>query len=253
MAYRPKRWMTRDFVFTAPVGFPDVVARELERFDLRPYPSGSEIPLLFVLARDADKPWEPDAMFAEVSADLIGPNGPDEWSLTPVQVLGRERRYGTGAGPSVTAGVTIVRGRDDRVWAFGWRSAASERDAVETGFIALMQGLQARSDRIGEKTLRSQFHSQEKARQATMAAIDAGQVAETVYPMLRISSGKNASRQPSEKTTHRRHRSSGRTRSRWWKSPSAKRRPWLPAVSAAGLTCRRACGRAMSAECVIRF
>jgi len=43
-----------------------------------------------------------------------------------------------------------------------------------------MQGLQARSDRIGEKTLRSQFHSQEKARQATMEAIDAGQVAETV-------------------------------------------------------------------------
>ncbi|WP_069061713.1 DUF1963 domain-containing protein [Sinorhizobium sp. RAC02] len=174
--------MTRDFVFTAPFGFPDVVARELERFDLRPHPSGSERPLLFVFARDADKPWEAEAMFAEVSADLIGPNGPDEWTLTPVQVLGREGRYGTGTGPSVTAGVTIVRGRDNRVWAFGWRSSTSERDAVETGFMALMQGLQARSDRIGEKTLRSQFHGQEKARQATLAAIDAGQGSETVDP-----------------------------------------------------------------------
>lgn len=37
-------------------------------------------------------------------------------------------------------------------------------------------------DCIGEKTLRSQFHSQEKARQATMEAIDAGQVAETCAP-----------------------------------------------------------------------
>ncbi|MBY3064787.1 DUF1963 domain-containing protein [Rhizobium laguerreae] len=45
-----------------------------------------------------------------------------------------------------------------------------------------MQGLLARTDRIGEKTLRSQFHSQEKARQVTTQAIDAGQVAETVDP-----------------------------------------------------------------------
>ncbi|GAK72874.1 DUF1963 domain-containing protein [Agrobacterium rubi] len=174
--------MTRDFVFTAPVEFPGVVACELERFNLHPYPSGWERPLLFVFARDADRPWEAEAMFAEVAADLIGPNGPDEWSLAPVQVLGREGRYGTGTGPSVTAGVTIVRGRDDRLWAFGWRAAASERDAVETGFIALMQGLQARSDRIGEKTLRSQFHSQEKIRQLTIRAIDAGQGAKTIDP-----------------------------------------------------------------------
>lgn len=182
MSYRPNRWMTRDFVFTAPFEFPDVVTRELERFDLRPHPGGSERPSLFVLARDANKPWEPEAMFAEVAADLIGPNDPDEWALSPVQVFGREGRYGTVAGPSVTAGVTVVQGRDNRVWAFGWRSAASERDVVERGFIALMQGLQARSDRIGEKTLRSQFNSQGKVRQATIQAIDAGQGAKTNDP-----------------------------------------------------------------------
>lgn len=182
MAYRPKRWMTRDFVFTPPLGFPDVVARDLERFDLRPHPGGSEPPSLFVLAQDAGKPWALEAVFAQVAADLIGLNGPDEWSLSPVQVLGREGRYGTGAGPSVTAGVVVVQGRDDRLWAFGWRSATSEKDAAETGFTMLMQGLQARSDRIGEKTLRSQFHSQEKVRQATIQAIDAGQGAETIDP-----------------------------------------------------------------------
>ncbi|MBY3299082.1 hypothetical protein HFO10_24720 [Rhizobium laguerreae] len=90
--------MTRDFVFTPPLEFPDVFARELERFDLHSHPGGSEPPSLFVLARDAEKPWEPDAIFAQVAADLIGPSGPDEWSLAPVQVLGREGRYGTGTG-----------------------------------------------------------------------------------------------------------------------------------------------------------
>jgi hypothetical protein len=182
MAYRPKRWMTRDFVFTPLLEFPDVFARELERFDLRPHPGGSEPPSLFVLARDADKPWEPDAIFAQVAADLIGPSGPHEWSLAPVQVLGREGRYGTGTGPSVTAGVAVFRGRDDRLWAFGWRSTAKERDAVETGFNALMQGLQARTDHVGEKTLRSQLQNQEKARQATIAAIDTGQGTENRDP-----------------------------------------------------------------------
>ncbi|CDZ64302.1 tetratricopeptide repeat protein [Neorhizobium galegae] len=185
MAYQPKRWMTRDFVFTAPSEFPDVFARELERFDLRPYPGGSELPSLFVLARDADTPWDLNAMFETVAADFIGPNGPDEWSLVPVHVLGREGRYGTGADPSAAnwdAGVTVVRGRDDRVWAFGWRSVMSERSTVELSFNALMQGLQARSDRIGEKRLRSQLHSQEEARQATIAAIDTGQGTENLDP-----------------------------------------------------------------------
>ncbi|WP_332303291.1 DUF1963 domain-containing protein [Rhizobium sp. GR12] len=182
MAYRPKRWMTRDFVFMPPLEFPDVFARELERFELRPHPSGSEPRSLFVLVRDLARPWNLEAVFPDVAADLIGPNAPKEWSLASVQVLGREGRYGTGGGPSVTAGVTVVQGRDDRLWAFGWRSAASERDAAETSFNTLMKGLQARSDRIGEKTLRSQFHTQEKARQATIDAIDAGHGAGDVNP-----------------------------------------------------------------------
>lgn len=111
MAYRPKRWMTRDFVFTPPFEFLDVFAREHERFDLRPHPGGSKPRSLFVLVRDSAKPWSLEAVFSDVAADLIGPNGPKEWSLAPVQVLGREGRYGTGAGPSVTAGVAVVQGR----------------------------------------------------------------------------------------------------------------------------------------------
>ncbi|CAH2409278.1 hypothetical protein MES5069_80001 [Mesorhizobium escarrei] len=33
---RPQKWMTRDFLFIAPPSFPDIVARQPERFDLRP-------------------------------------------------------------------------------------------------------------------------------------------------------------------------------------------------------------------------
>lgn len=185
MAYRPKRWMTRDFVFTPPSGFSNVVARDLERFDLHPYPRQSDQPALFVLARDAGKSWDLDGTFDHVAEDLLGLSGLYEWSLTSIHVLGREGRYGIGTGRSVSteaAGVIVVRGRNDRLWVFGWRAAASERNPVEMGFYALMQGLQARSDRIGESTLRSQFHSQEKARKATMDAIDAGQGIETVDP-----------------------------------------------------------------------
>lgn len=180
MANRPQRWMTRDFVFTAPPAFPDVVARQPERFDLRPYPRDTELPSLFVLALDADEPWELDEVFAPLAMDLIGPAGPVEWSLAAVQVLGCEGRYGTGTGSSAkgapyAAGVTLARGRGDRVWAFGWRSAPGDRDTVERGYDVLMQSLQARTDRIGEKTLRLQYEGQEKKRRTTIEAIDAGQ------------------------------------------------------------------------------
>ncbi|WP_105384366.1 DUF1963 domain-containing protein [Neorhizobium alkalisoli] len=180
MTARPQRWMTRDFVFTPPAAFPDVVARQLERFDLRPYPHDTELPSLFVLALDLGKPWEFDEAFAPLAADLVGQNGPAEWSLAAVQVLGREGRYGTGTGSSakgesIAAGVALVRGRGNRVWAFGWRSASGDRETVERNYNVLMQSLQARANRISETTLRRQFEGQEKNRRAVIEAIDAGQ------------------------------------------------------------------------------
>lgn len=136
MADRPQRWMTRDFVFTAPPTFPEVVVRQRERFDLRPYPRDTELSSLFVLALDADEPWKLDEAFAPLAMDLIGSNDPADWSLAAVQVLGREGRYGTEAASSskdasYAAGVTLARGRGNRVWVFGWRSAPGERDTVE--------------------------------------------------------------------------------------------------------------------------
>jgi hypothetical protein len=178
MAYRLQRWMTRDFVFTAPPAFPDVVALQPERFDLRPYPRDREVPSLFVLVLDRGERWDVDESFAPIAVDLLGAEGSVGWSLAPVQVLGREGRYGTGSLSSAkageeAAGLMLVRGRGNRVWAFGWRSAASDPDTARRGFDVLMQGLQARIDDVSEKMLLSQYHGQEKKRRAAIEAMHA--------------------------------------------------------------------------------
>ncbi|MBY3531253.1 hypothetical protein HFN72_36030 [Rhizobium laguerreae] len=74
------------------------------------------------------------------------------------------------AGPSVTAGVAVVRGRDDRLWAFGWCAATSE-GAPSRSVSMRSCKVSRRGDRIGEKTLWSQFHSQDKARLGNVDAI----------------------------------------------------------------------------------
>ncbi|MHC1550736.1 DUF1963 domain-containing protein [Phyllobacterium sp. K27] len=178
MTYRLQRWMTRDFVFTAPPAFPHGVAVQPERFVLQPHPD-KQLPSLFVLALDQVQPWSLDGNFSSIAADLIGVDDSGGWPLVAVQLFGREGRYGTGsltaaAGSEEAAGLVLVRGRRDRIWAFGWRAAANNRQAVEGEFGMMMQGLQARVDDVGEKTLLSQFHGQEKKRRATIEGINAG-------------------------------------------------------------------------------
>ncbi|WP_141514350.1 MULTISPECIES: hypothetical protein [unclassified Rhizobium] len=97
MVFKPQRWMTRDFIFTAPPAFPDVTALQPERFHLRPHPRNSELPALVVAALDGSQPWDLDAGFAAIAADLIGSEDQTEWSLAPIQVLGHEGRYGTAS------------------------------------------------------------------------------------------------------------------------------------------------------------
>ncbi len=175
MAYRLQRWMTRDFIFSAPPAFPDVLALAPESFILKPYPSESDVPALFVMTADADGAWDIEERFAPVAADLVGSNSPGDWPRATVQLLGWEGRYGHsgGAPGEQAAGLALIRGRGDRLWAFGWRSTAADRETVEKQFDMLMQGLQMRADPVGEKMLLSQFHGQERKRRETVTAIEA--------------------------------------------------------------------------------
>lgn len=171
----PKRWMTRDFVVTPPAGFEDVRLSDLEHLELRAHPAAGDQASLFVWVRDGDGAIDPDAAFASVADDLLGMGG-TAWSpLVPVQVLGYEALHGTTIGSpdsdgAETAGLTLARGRAGCLWAFGWRTAAGHRALAETAYADLMQSLQVRPDRIGEKTLRMQFQGQERAQQAGIDA-----------------------------------------------------------------------------------
>lgn len=167
MTYRLQRWMTQDFVFTAPHAFFHVVAVEPQRFILQPSPGGEKSPSLFVLVRDQGQPWSLDECFPSIAADLVGADSSTELNLSTIQLFGREGRSGTGTPSSAAAGeevagLVLVNGRSNRLWAFGWRSLARDRDITEKGFDALMQGLQLRVDEVSEKMLLSQFHQQEK-------------------------------------------------------------------------------------------
>nr|MDX8319683.1 DUF1963 domain-containing protein [Agrobacterium sp. rho-8.1] len=178
MTYRVQRWMTQDFVFSAPHAFFHVVAVEPQRFILQPSPGDEKSPSLFVLVRDQGQPWSLDERFPSIAADLFGADSPTEWNLSTIQLFGREGRSGTETPSSAAtgeevAGLTLVNGRGSRLWAFGWRSLARDRDETSKGFDALMLGLQLRVDEVGEKMLLSQFHQQQKMRHSALAANDA--------------------------------------------------------------------------------
>ncbi|MBN7809023.1 DUF1963 domain-containing protein [Agrobacterium rosae] len=178
MTYRLQRWMTQDFVFTAPRPFFHVVAVEPQRFILQPSPGDEKSPSLSVLVRDQGQPWSLDERFSFIAADLFGAESSADWQLAPIQLFGREGRTATGiilsaAANEEIAGLTLVNGRSNRLWAFGWRSSAHHRDRTEKGFEVLMQGLQARVDETGEKILLSQFHQQEKKRHSASTVINA--------------------------------------------------------------------------------
>ncbi|MBB4477694.1 hypothetical protein [Rhizobium etli] len=87
MVFKPQRWMTRDFIFTAPPAFPDVTALQPERFHFRPHPRNLELPALVVAAFDGSQPWDLDAGFAAIAADLIGSEDQTEWSLAQFRCL----------------------------------------------------------------------------------------------------------------------------------------------------------------------
>ncbi|SFB45121.1 protein of unknown function [Rhizobium sp. NFR07] len=170
MAHRSIRWMTRDFVFTAPPGFPDVVASDLQRFELFAYPGGSDVPSLLVAVIEKGEDFDLDDGFSEVAAELFGAAGKAPWSPSPRQVFGREARHGT-TGDDL--GLTLVRGRQGRIWAFGWRSGTDGRQVVESNYDLMMQGLQFRSDETSDTILKSQFHRQQKTREMMVAALEA--------------------------------------------------------------------------------
>ncbi len=163
------------FIFSAPPAFPDVLALAPESFILKPYPSESDVQALFVMTAETDGAWDIEERFAPVAADLVGAENIGDWSLASVQLLGWEGRYGhsRGASGEAAAGLALIRGRGNRLWAFGWRSAATEQETVEKQFNLLMQGLQLRADPVGEKMLLSQFHGQERKRRETVTAIEA--------------------------------------------------------------------------------
>jgi hypothetical protein len=170
MAHRSIRWMTRDFVFTAPPGFPDVVASDLQRFELFAYPRETDIPSLVVAVIEKDVPFDLDEGFSTIAADLFGTEAPVSWHLSQRQVFGREARYGVAGD---VLGLTIARGRQGRIWAFGWRSGADGREVVEGHYQLMMQGLQFRIDETSDTILKSQFHRQQKTREMMVAALDA--------------------------------------------------------------------------------
>jgi hypothetical protein len=170
MAHRSIRWMTRDFVFTAPPAFPDVVASDLQRFELFAYPRETDIPSLIVAVIEKDVAFDLDEGFSTVAADLFGAEAPVSWHLSHRQVFGREARYGV-AGDEL--GLTMARGRQGRIWAFGWRSGADGREVVEGHYQLMMQGLQFRIDETSDTILKSQFHRQQKTREMMVAALDA--------------------------------------------------------------------------------
>ena len=178
MTCRLQRWMTQDFVFIAPHAFFHVVAVEPQRFILQPSPGDEKSPSLFVLVRDQGQPWSLDECFPSIAVELFGAESSTEWNLSTIQLFGREGRSATGRPSSAAAGeevagLTVVNGRGNRLWVFGWRSSVRDRDKTEKGFDALMQGLQLRVDEVGEKMLLSQFHRQEKMRHSALAANDA--------------------------------------------------------------------------------
>lgn len=177
MTYRLQRWKTQDFVFTAPRPFFHVVAVEPQRFILQPSPGDEKSPSLSVLVRDQGQPWSLDERFSFIAADLFGAESSADWQLAPIQLFGREGRTATGiilsaAANEEVAGLILVNGRSNRLWAFGWRSSAHDRDRTEKGFEVLMQGLQARVDETGEKILLAQFHQQEKKRHSDPTEIN---------------------------------------------------------------------------------
>lgn len=178
MTYRVQRWMTQDFVFTAPHAFSHVFAVEPRRFVLRPSPGEETLSSLFVLVRNQCQSLPLDEQFPSVAADLFGAGSSTDWNLGAIQLFGREGRSGTGT-PSSTAtggevaGLTLVNGRSNRLWVFGWRSSTHDKDKTEKGFHVLMQGLQACVDYIDDKMLLTQFHQQEKKRHLVSTAVNA--------------------------------------------------------------------------------
>lgn len=174
MSDRLIRWLTQDFVFTAPQAFPHVVALETQRFILQPSPDGSGQPSLFVLVRAQSQPWSLDDCFPAIAADLVGADSVTGWPMTTVQLFGREGRYAKGPlgkkADHEVAGLAIVEGRASRLWAFGWHSPARDEEKTQEAFHALMQGLQARVGETGEKILLSQFHRQGKKPHSAVAS-----------------------------------------------------------------------------------
>lgn len=179
MAHRSIRWMTRDFVFTAPPGCPDVVVADLQRFELFAYPRETDIPSLVVAVIEKDEAFDLDDGFSTIAADLFGAEASVSWHFSQRQVFGMEARYGV-AGDKF--GLTITRGRQGRIWAFGWRSGADGREVVEAHYQLMMQGLQFRIDETSDTILKSQFHRQQKTREMMVAALEAAGQGGTTDP-----------------------------------------------------------------------
>jgi hypothetical protein len=77
------RWLARDFVFAAPVGFPHVVALEPERFVLRPSTEERVSPRLFVFALPATADLQLDQPFPAIAANILRWDDPVDWSIGP--------------------------------------------------------------------------------------------------------------------------------------------------------------------------
>lgn len=163
------RWLTRDFVFTAPVAFPHVVALTLDYFVLRPSMEVSGATCLFVSTPAAMDYFDLDRAFPVMAADILQRNGPADWSIEPRQLLGRDARRGMAClsadGVTETAEVLLVRGRDDRPWVFARRSFAEDETLAARGFAAMLQSLQERPDGTDGRLLQSQFEGQDRKRQ----------------------------------------------------------------------------------------
>lgn len=182
MSQQPK-WMTRDFVFTAPVAFPNVVALEPERFTLRPSAQTEASPSLFVLALEANDVLNLDNAFAALAADSLGLSNQVDWLIEPKQLLGREARRGVArlsiAGATETVEILLVRGRDERPWIFGRRSRDANESITAQSFATLLNSLQERSSSTSARLLQSQFASQERRR---LQLVEAGARSERSLP-----------------------------------------------------------------------
>ncbi len=180
---RHARWMTQDFVFTAPVAFSHVVALEPERFRLWPAAETAESPSLFVTVLEAQGTLDLDRQFASIAENVLELSNPADWSVYPKQLFGRDARQGAADLPTEGARevveVVLVRGVGERSWVFARRSTDADEGIAVHGFAGLLQSLQASASSAEAGILRSQFMGHEKRR---LGLAKVGQRSERVLP-----------------------------------------------------------------------